>query len=305
MRFTQRFFCFASDVMEGKRVGGGDVDELQKAKRRGRVYMCLHCFHKLRRRVVDVRGRIEDHILREHRTYEEVPFYCSLCYFRCMKREQLVNHITAYKRHVNTAYKANITDHSQYLKQNPIPKLITSMDFYMCSAEESTDHFMKVSKAAEASRLELKDSVLQCLPPSILNIESETTCNIIPEYVPTPISKLSSVSLPSSDSTSTFVKCSDPFYQDQPVIANPVCEGVELNSNESILEDSRVVTVAGSDNENLHDCGIEADIVEIDGVNDKAGESEHENILDQLLPGEEVMDLNAVPQEKRKAEEDS
>ena len=67
MRFTQRFFCFASGVMEGKRVGGGDVDELQKAKRRGRACMCLHCFHKLERRVVDVRGRIEDHILREHR----------------------------------------------------------------------------------------------------------------------------------------------------------------------------------------------------------------------------------------------
>ena len=163
------------------------------------------------------------------------------------------------------------------------------------------DHFMKVSKAAEASRLELKDSVLQCLPPSILNIESETTCNLIPEYVPTPISKLSSVSLPPSESTSTFVKCSDPFYQDQPVIAYPVCEGVELNSN----EDSRVVTVAGSVNENLDDCGMEADIVGIDGMNDKAGESEHENILDQLLPGEEVMDLNIVPHEKRKAEEGS
>lgn len=89
------------------------------------------------------------------------------------------------------------------------------------------------------------------------------------------------------------------------MIAYPVCEGVELNSSGSILEDSRVVTVAGNDNENLDDCGIEADIVEIDGMNDKEGESEHENILNQLLPGEEVMDLNIVHQEKRKAEEDS
>ena len=31
--FTQRFFYFALGVMEGKRVGGGDVDELQKATR--------------------------------------------------------------------------------------------------------------------------------------------------------------------------------------------------------------------------------------------------------------------------------
>ena len=105
------------------------------------------------------RGRILDH-LREHRTYAEVLFYCSLCYFRCLKREQLVNHVTAYKRHVNTASKANITDHSLFLKQNPVPKLITSMDYYMCSAEESLDLFVNVSKGTEASRLELKDSVL-------------------------------------------------------------------------------------------------------------------------------------------------
>ena len=49
MRFTQIYLCFASGVMEGKRVGGGDVDELQKAKSRGRAYMCLVCFHKLGR----------------------------------------------------------------------------------------------------------------------------------------------------------------------------------------------------------------------------------------------------------------
>lgn len=89
------------------------------------------------------------------------------------------------------------------------------------------------------------------------------------------------------------------------MIAYPVCEGMELNSNGSVLENSRVVTVAGSENENLDNCGIEADIVEIDGMNDKERESEHENILHQLLPGEEVMDLNIVHQEKRKAEEDS
>ena len=41
-------------VIEAKRVGGNDAVELHKAKRRGKAYMCLHCFHKLGRKVTEV-----------------------------------------------------------------------------------------------------------------------------------------------------------------------------------------------------------------------------------------------------------
>ena len=63
-------------------VGGGDVESREKARRGGRAYQCLHSFHKQGKQVVDVKGRVEDHILREHLSFQQVPFYCSLCYFR-------------------------------------------------------------------------------------------------------------------------------------------------------------------------------------------------------------------------------
>lgn len=46
-------------------VGGDDVESIEKAKRRGRAYQCLHCFHKKGKKVIDVKGRLEDHILRD------------------------------------------------------------------------------------------------------------------------------------------------------------------------------------------------------------------------------------------------
>ena len=50
-------------------VGGGDVESREKARRRRRAYQCLHCFHKQGKQVVDVKGQVEDHILREHLSF--------------------------------------------------------------------------------------------------------------------------------------------------------------------------------------------------------------------------------------------
>lgn len=53
-----------------------------------------------------------------HVALEEVPFYCKLCMFRCQRKDQLVAHVTKYKRHVDMAAKSKIIDHSQCLLQN-------------------------------------------------------------------------------------------------------------------------------------------------------------------------------------------
>ena len=63
-------------------VRDGAVESREKARRRGRAYQCLHCFHKQRKHVIYVKGRVEDHILREHLSFQQDPFYRSLCYFR-------------------------------------------------------------------------------------------------------------------------------------------------------------------------------------------------------------------------------
>ena len=86
------------------------------------------------------------------------------------------------------------------------------------------------------------------------------------------------------------------------MVAYPIDEGVELNSDGSAFEYSRVLTVPGICDENSDDCGIDVNKIETEQRNVKAGECENENVLDQLLEGEEVMNLN-IPQENRKAED--
>ena len=63
------------------------------------AYQCLPCYHKERRMVINEKGMIEDHILKNHVKLDEVPYYSSLCLFRCHSLQQLNKHVTAYARH--------------------------------------------------------------------------------------------------------------------------------------------------------------------------------------------------------------
>ena len=66
-------------------MGGGDVDEARRmAKHRGRAYQCLACFHKEGKNTINEK-KIEFYILKNHVKLEEVPFYCRLCLFVCLK----------------------------------------------------------------------------------------------------------------------------------------------------------------------------------------------------------------------------
>ena len=209
-------------------VGGGDVESREKARRRGRAYQCLHCFHKQGKQVVDVKGRVEDHILREHLSFQQVPFYCSLCYFRCLKWDQLINHVTGYKRHVSVASKAGIVDNSKFLIQNQTPYKIGPMDMHVFSAEDSVDHFLKVSTAAEASRKDMSLAVQACLPEGFLESNSVSNTQIYgptvtPVYNPTPIPVLNNTKSCTVTSDQTTCDTSN-FFEEQCLSA----EGCEL-----------------------------------------------------------------------------
>ena len=63
-----------------------DKETIERARHRGRAYLCLACFHLKKKRVADELGKLEDHIVRNHVELERVPFYCQLCTFKCMKQ---------------------------------------------------------------------------------------------------------------------------------------------------------------------------------------------------------------------------
>ncbi|KAH3876924.1 hypothetical protein DPMN_000776 [Dreissena polymorpha] len=51
-----------------------------KSANGGLLYRCVHCG------TIDRKGRLTDHVLRDHVALENVPFYCRLCRFRSQER---------------------------------------------------------------------------------------------------------------------------------------------------------------------------------------------------------------------------
>ena len=120
-------------------------EDIERAKKRGRAYLCTSCYHKSERQVkkIDEKGRIEDHILKTHVTPERWPFYCTLCLFRCTRREQLNHHVTSYQRHMDMASARQIKDSSPWLVESPNPYQISEFDYAELSQEESLQFYLQ------------------------------------------------------------------------------------------------------------------------------------------------------------------
>ena len=161
-------------------VGGGDVELVERAKHRGRAYQCLPCYHKEGRVVINEKGRIEDHILKNHVKLDEVPYYCSLCLFRCHSLQQLNKHVTAYARHREMARKRDVQDHQPYLMKSSNPYKIGSLDYMQLSTEESIRHFMQQARLAKERdvRNPVTQAVQQMLP-SDFQVDITSLLNLV------------------------------------------------------------------------------------------------------------------------------
>ena len=120
-------------------------EDIERAKKRGRAYLCTSCYHKSERQVkkIDEKGRIEDNNLKTHVTPERWPFYCTLCLFRCTRREQLNHHVTSYQRHMDMASARQIKDSSPWLVESPNPYQISEFDYAKLSQEESLQFYLQ------------------------------------------------------------------------------------------------------------------------------------------------------------------
>ena len=65
-------------------------DSVQK---RGVAYKCATCGKE------GPRGPMFFHVLKDHRTVDEVPFYCSLCHYKSFNKDQLNCHVTTFAIH--------------------------------------------------------------------------------------------------------------------------------------------------------------------------------------------------------------
>lgn len=121
---------------------GYSKDKIDRAKKRGTAYQCIRCHNKDGAKVVNIKCRMEEHVIKNHLEKEEVPCRCLLCDFVCLKYEQLLNHIAENTKHVLLSAKRRITDHRPYLWKNSNPHIFGEQDYVVYNQEASLLHFL-------------------------------------------------------------------------------------------------------------------------------------------------------------------
>ena len=118
-------------------------EAVARAKKRGWAYMCLACHHQKGERCIGELGTMVDHVLKSHVSRDRVPYYCRLCLFKCMTRQQMDHHTTHYRRHVAMASVRGVTNHAEWQQVSPIPYSISDSDLLKFSQEESLLYYLK------------------------------------------------------------------------------------------------------------------------------------------------------------------
>ncbi|KAH3783939.1 hypothetical protein DPMN_161889 [Dreissena polymorpha] len=80
-----------------------------------KLYKCRFCPK------ADRKHRAIAHALKHHVQLDRVPFYCTLCNFRCTATVDLLHHVKQYKRHVEEVARNGITDEQTVLRQSTYP----------------------------------------------------------------------------------------------------------------------------------------------------------------------------------------
>lgn len=95
--------------------------------------------------MIDVKQRIEEHIMKIQFSVDQVPFYCSLCLFRFRDRATLNDHVKHFSRHKQMVADRKCNNLSGVLKENPAPYKFSQEDYYVYSQEESVNNFVQKS----------------------------------------------------------------------------------------------------------------------------------------------------------------
>ena len=119
----------------------------------GRAYQCRHCLRS-GKEYIQEKQRVEDHIRKTHLAPDQLPFYCTLCLFRCTRRDDLLKHVNHYRCHAARLIDDSgnkIPDSPQYLVANQDPYVIGQQDYLVLSKEDSEAYFQQRREAKRAA----------------------------------------------------------------------------------------------------------------------------------------------------------
>ncbi|MCG8047847.1 MAG: hypothetical protein N0E48_19855, partial [Candidatus Thiodiazotropha endolucinida] len=153
--------------------------ETETSKHWGRAYQCLRCL-KDHKEVIAEKYRLEDHIRKCHLSLDQLPFYCSLCLFRCTEKTQLEDHVTKYRLHAQILREKNVPDSPYYLKENLTPYIIGKDDYVKLSQEESVSYFSLRAqmKRSASDTQDLLSQAVQELEP----LDPASSLNLSPDF---------------------------------------------------------------------------------------------------------------------------
>ena len=213
-------------MIENLLVAGVDRTRIDRARRRGITYQCLRCHYKDGTKTLNIKCRIEDHIMRVHLGRDELPFYCKLCGFRCMRRDQLITHVSAYSKHVLLAAKSKVVDHRPYLVENDRPHIFGPLDYKAHTPEASLLHWLGV---VDGEQPPIEDgSSVAVIPPVMVRegasaMPASTTALLSAIPLSTPQStSLTSASLLELPSSTPQWRCPSSVTQTLPPIVSSV-----------------------------------------------------------------------------------
>ena len=115
-----------------------EADMTRMAKHKGRAYVCMRCGEQP---FIDTKTRFQAHFMKHHTKADELPFFCSLCNFRCTEKKQLTDHVFSYKPHRQMAQQREVVDSSSFFRENPQPYRLLGTDFRVLSQEQSIHIF--------------------------------------------------------------------------------------------------------------------------------------------------------------------
>ena len=132
-------------------------EAIERAKKRGRAFMCLMCETLTGEKRISELGPMEDHILKNHVSRDRVPFFCRLCTFKCQTIYQMEHHVKVYPRHKVAADQMGVTrDHEhEWMVESPAPYKIGDADMKKFTQEESILFFLR-KQAGELMPLRCK-----------------------------------------------------------------------------------------------------------------------------------------------------
>ena len=142
-------------------------EAIEKAKKRGRAYLCLGCQKQKGLQIVGERGPMEGHVLKNHVARDRISFYCRLCTFKCTTLHQLNHHMNHCSRHLARAREMNVTNHQEWMVASQVPYQIGETDLLKFTQEESQLFFLK-KQAGDQSQVTTVPDPMPAASPDLL-----------------------------------------------------------------------------------------------------------------------------------------